>query len=416
MKRKITSPKGMKDFFSQELQKKQKVLEKAREISLHYGFEEIETPILEFKQVFLKGIGKENEMIEKEMYSFFTKGNDELALRPEGTASVMRAYLEHGMHSLPQPRLFFYHGPFFRHERPQRGRYRQFSQFGLEIIGSKNAFYDAFIISTGYEILSSLGIQVTLSINTIGTKKEQEKYKKVLSQFYNSHRSELSPKDRKKIEKNPLRILDSKEKETQQINEKAPDIYQFLGKESRDFFERILSLLKKRGIPFVRKKKLVRGLDYYEHDVFEYEYEYDDGNILSLGGGGRYDELSITLGYQNPIPSVGLAIGIERISEILSEESKRKKIFFIIRGKQAEEIALQKLPQWKNSNYSFFPETKEQSLRKQIEKALKYGYHFVFILDEEEVKNKTIQIKNLSTRKQETVPIEEIEKKIKAGL
>jgi histidyl-tRNA synthetase len=352
------------------------------------------------------------------MYNLETSGGDRLTLRPEGTAAVMRAYIEHGMGSLPQPLMFYYGGPFFRHEKPQKGRYRQLYQFGLEIMGSKNPAHDALIIQAGYDIVKKSGKEIFVEINSIGNTEERADYIKKLKEFYKEHENEIGENDRARIETNPLLILDSKNEDTIKINENAPDLLDSLGMESRVFFDDVLDYLDVLSIPYEIKPFLVRGLDYYEHTVFEYVTLDENGNKShALGGGGRYDGLAETLGHNKAIPSVGLGLGADRIVEIAEEESfkntkEKTEIFFISLGKESHGKALSLTKGFKNENIHLKLNLSDQKIGKQFEKAEKQGFEYVLVLGGDEIKNNSIILKNLKTRKQKEIDLNNFENEL----
>ncbi len=414
----LQAPRGMRDFFGNTFQKRKNFFRTAEGLAEHYGFSGIETPILEHTEVFLKGVGEGTDIVDKEMYNLETAGGDRLTLRPEGTAAVMRAYIEHGMGTLPQPLMFYYGGPFFRHEKPQKGRYRQLYQFGLEIMGSKNPAHDALIIQTGYEILKQSGKEIIVGINSIGNNNERAQYIQELKAFYKKHEHELGETDQKRIETNPLRILDSKDASTKKINENAPELLNSLGMESRIFFDDVLDYLDMLNIPYEVVPSLVRGLDYYEHTVFEFVTLDTQGEKShALGGGGRYDGLAETLGHNKAIPSVGLGLGVDRIIEIADEESfqdenEQKKVFFISLGKEAHGRALALARELNSDTLQLHLALSDQKIGKQFERAEKLGFEQVLILGENEIKENTIILKNLKTRKQKIIFLDNLQEEL----
>jgi histidyl-tRNA synthetase len=297
--REVSTPKGMRDIMSEEYYNFQGFFEKAQEIAVYYGFKPIETPIMEFEEVFSKGVGEGTDIVDKEIYSLKTKGGDHLALRPEHTASLMRAYIEHGMQNVPQPVMFYQYGPVFRHDKPQRGRYRQFWQFDLDSLGSEKSIVDALIIKVGITILEEAGAtNLSVDINSIGDKECRNGYIKELTNYYKKHLSSLPALDRERLKTNPLRILDSKEEKTKEINEGAPDSVSFLCASCKKHFKEVLEYLEEMGIPYNLNKNLVRGLSYYTRTVFEIIQENagEDGSPLAIAGGGRYDYLAKQVG------------------------------------------------------------------------------------------------------------------------
>ncbi len=413
----LQTPRGMRDFFGTEFNKRKNFFARAEHIAEHYGFSGIETPIMEHTEIFLKGVGEGTDIVDKEMYNLETAGGDRLTLRPEGTAAVMRAYIEHGMGTLPQPQMFYYGGPFFRHEKPQRGRYRQLYQFGLEMMGSKNPAHDALIIQTGYRILKESGRDIIVGINTLGNTTERADYIKKLQTFYEQHRGELGESDQKRITTNPLRILDSKDEQTKKINENAPELLDSLGIESRVFFDDVLDYLDALGIPYEVVPSLVRGLDYYEHTVFEFVTLNEKGEQShALGGGGRYDGLAETIGHNKAIPSVGLGLGVDRIIEIADEQSftttEPTLIFVISIGKEAHAKILQFARDFDSEHATLHLALSDQKIDKQFKKAEKLNADFVLVLGENELKDNTIILKKLKTREQEEIKFDELKNKL----
>jgi histidyl-tRNA synthetase len=264
-----TSVKGMSDIIGEEYYAYSGFFEKASEIAMYYGFKPIETPILEKEELFLSGVGQDTDIVEKEMYSLKTKGGDHLVMRPEGTAPIMRAYVEHGMQSWTQPVMLYYKGPFFRHENPQKGRTRQFQSFGLEILGSAKAIADATVIHTTMIILKEAGLEnLVLNINSIGDKECRPKYIRELANHYKKHLGELCADCKRRIKENPLRLLDCKNPKCQEVKESAPSSITHLCDECRSHFKEVLEYLEALNIPYRINNNLVRGLDYYSRTVF----------------------------------------------------------------------------------------------------------------------------------------------------
>jgi len=312
----FSTPKGTRDIMNQEYYNFQGFFEKAQEVAVYYGFKPIETPILEHEEVFISGIGEGTDIIDKEIYSLKTKGGDHLALRPEHTAPLMRAYIQNGMQNIPQPVLFYQYGPSFRHDNPQHGRYRQFWQFDLDSLGNEKSIMDALVIKAGMSILQEAGAEnLSLDINSIGDKECRGAYIKELTNYYKKHLSSLSPIDKERLKNNPLRILDSKDPKTKEINEGAPDSISFLCASCKKHFKEVLEYLEEMEVPYNINKNLVRGLSYYTRTVFEVieEKGSEDGSPLTIGGGGRYDYLAKKLGSKKDVPAVGFSIGVDRV-------------------------------------------------------------------------------------------------------
>ena len=413
------SPRGMRDFFGELFYKKQGFFESAQKIAEYYGFSGIETPILEHTEIFLKGLD-ENDDAAKEMYSFETKGGDRLSLRPEGTAPIMRSYIEHGMGSLPQPLFLYYYGPFFRHEKPQKGRYRQLHQFGLEIIGSDKPVFDGIAIQAGFQILKESGREIQVKINTLGDNETREKYQAALTNFYKENIDHIADKDKLRLETNPLRILDSKEPQTIEVNKNAPTLISILNESSKQHFDQVLTYLDNAGIPYEIDHALVRGLDYYTHTVFEFvTYDTDGSASLALGGGGRYDGLAETLGHNKSVSAIGLGIGVDRTLEVATDSSfvsqfKSPHTFHLIQfGKGSRENSFNIIETFRKHNIPLSQSYTKKNLGSELQSAEENGYQQVLIFGEDEIKNNSIRIKNLQTQEQKTIHISELPEHIK---
>lgn len=417
----LQAPKGMRDIQGELFYDVQGFFEKAQEIAVYYGFSGIATPIAEHTDIFLKGLDKEDDVI-KEMYTLKTKGGDHLALRPEGTAPIMRSYIEHGMGSQPQPIFLYYFGPFFRHEKPQKGRYRQLHQFGLEIIGSPKAVLDAIIIQTGYQILKETGKQIKVKINTLGDAENRSLYIKELEAYYRKHVSTLSKKDKKRLEVNPLRILDSKEQASIEVNKDAPRLISNLNRKSKDHFKKVLEYLDAAGVDYELDHALVRGLDYYSHTVFEYVADVDDEGEhkqLALGGGGRYDGLAQEMGHNKHVPAVGLGLGVDRIVELAGEGHflprirKKPKCYFIQLGFEARAQALQIIEMLREAKVPIKHSLSKDSLSMQLAHAEQLEIPYTIIFGQREALDGSVIMRNMKTRKQDTVKIKDLKKYLK---
>ncbi len=413
----LQAPRGMRDFFGEEFKKRKNFYKIAEEISERYGFSGIETPIMEHTEIFQKGVGEGTDIVDKEMYNLTTTGGDKLTLRPEGTAAIMRAYIEHGMGSLQGAQMLYYSGPFFRHERPQKGRYRQFYQFGLEVMGSKEARYDAIIIKTGYEILKSTDKEIIVEINTLGNNEERKKYVDILRNFYMKNIDSIGESDKSRVETNPLRILDSKDKNTKSVNENAPSILNYLGDDSIKHFNIVKKILEENNIKYEVIPSLVRGLDYYEHTVFEYITINSDGNKSdALGGGGRYDGLAETLGHNKSVPSVGLGLGVDRIIDItdinIDEKSNIIPILKLTNSTNLD-IYIKKIIKELNNIKKVIIINHIQKFDKQIKFIKKNGYRYFIIIDEKIIKENKIILRSLKDDINEQININELKNRIR---
>ncbi|MGE4554676.1 MAG: histidine--tRNA ligase [Candidatus Paceibacterota bacterium] len=423
MASRLQTPRGMKDILPEDYLWWQWFFEKSRKVLEYYGFSRIETPILEKADLFLKGHGKNSELVQKEMYTLKTKKESELlVLRPEGTAPVARAYLQHGLFNLPQPVKLYYFGPFFRHEKPQKGRYRQFYQLGYEIIGEKKPILDAEIILVGKAILTEIGFknkEIQIILNSIGCAKCRKKYLQVLKKFYRPLLKKVCSECRIRYQRNPLRMLDCKSSKCQGIKEKVPSFLDYLCDECSSHFREVLKHLDNLGIDYYLDKTLVRGLDYYTNTVIEFTLE-SHKKELAIGGGGRYDNLIKTLGRIDK-PALGIAFGVERIIEILKSrklkiENEKPEIFLIQIGLQAKEEALKLLEKFRKENISVLANLAKDNLKDQLKLADKLGVNFCLILGQQEINDGMIILKDMVSGIQENLPLERIEEEIKKRL
>lgn len=413
--------RGMKDILPQDGKLWRHMRAVADSITNAYNFEFVETPIVEEALLFSRTIGRSTDIVSKEMYAFEDKDGSKLALRPEGTASIVRSYLNNGMLTLPQPVSMWYYGPMFRHERPQSGRYRQFHQFGCEIIGNKDAVADAQLIVMGYNFYKDLQIETNVLINSIGTPDDRERYIVELVGYLRSKRSYLSEESRKKISKNPLRILDSKDPQDQEVVAEAPQIIDWLSEKSKTYFMKVLEYLDELDIPYVLKPTLVRGLDYYTDTVFEF---VDANNTVkglgSLGGGGRYNLLIEQLGGE-PTPASGMAVGLDRVALILKKkiekgeftpDTGKLKLYFAHLGEPAKRRALYLIEELRRAGIAVNHHLGKPSLKAQLEQANKAEVSHALILGQKEMQDDTIIIRDMSSGIQEMVDQKKIVREI----
>lgn len=412
-------PKGMHDILPADAPLWQKVEATAERIAGFYGFREIETPILEKQDLFVRGVGETTDIVLKEMYTLRTKGGDRLALRPEGTAPVVRSFLQHGMHKLPQPQKFYYVGSFFRHERPQAGRFRQFHQFGLEVVGGEpDPAYDAQVMLVFYRWLLELKIKpLMVHINSIGCRICRPGYKAKLLNYY-KHLKVCRDCERRKKE-NPLRLFDCKKEECQEFKKEAPSVLDSLCSLCRTHLKNVLEYLEEVELPYMLDPYLVRGLDYYNRTVFEI-FSEEDG--LALSAGGRYDYLAEMLGGKST-PAAGAAAGIERVIEILkgagraSVTEQAAKVFLVHIGDLAKKKSFPLMEELRKANISVEAALGKNSLSNQLEAANKRGVLLALILGQKEVYEEGIIIRDMETGVQESVPlskvVDEVKKKLK---
>lgn len=416
----LASPKGMRDIIGDDYYKFQGFFEKAQEVAVYYGFKPIETPILEHEEVFTTAVGVGTDIVDKEMYTLKTKGGDHLAMRPEHTAGLMRAYIEHGMSNQPQPVLLYHSGPVFRHDKPQKGRYRQFTQFDVDALGSEKSIVDALVIKTLYTILEEAGAKnLFVTINSIGDKDSRPAYIRELTTYYKKHLNDLAEIDRERLKTNPLRILDSKEPSTIEINVGAPDSISYLSASGKRHFKEVLECLDQMNIPYQIDKMLVRGLSYYTHTVFEIIETAEDGSKMTIAGGGRYDYLAKQLGSKKDIPAMGGSFGVDRIIEqpwfrdLTPRIMKKPKIYFIQVGVEAKLKSLNVVEILRKAHIPIMQSLSKDSLGAQLAIAEKSGTPYVMIFGQMEAVHDTVIVRNMETRSQETVPIAELATYIK---
>lgn len=422
-KPKFQSPIGMHDIMPEDQKYFQKIYDICAGIAKFYGFEKIETPILEETELFEKGTGLSTDIVQKQMYSFRTRGGDHLTLRPEGTPSVVRAYIEHGMQNLSQPVKLWYFGPFFRYERPQSGRFRQFWQFGFEIFGDESPVIDAQIIQIFYNILETLKIKnKIIEINSIGDSQCRPYYKKLLVKYLKTRQAALCTDCRRRLKENPLRILDCKEERCQRIISQAPQIIDHLCKECHNHFREVLEFLDELEFPYRLNPHLVRGLDYYTKTVFEIYEDTEEGRkIGALLAGGRYDTLVKLLGGRDTFASGGAA-GIERMIEIMKIKSPRlsptpsPKIFLAQLGSLAKRKSLKLFEDFRKAKIEIAETFGRDSLKVQLNRANKIRAKYTLILGQKEALEGTIIIRDMKTGKQETVKLEKVINKMKKRL
>jgi len=406
--------RGFKDILPSEQKYWDLVRNKVREIARDYGFERIDTPIIEETALFSRSVGKQTDIVEKEMFSFTDRGGDDISLRPEATASIARAYTQHGMVSLPQPVKLYYIGPMFRYDRPQSGRYRQFHQFGFEVLGEDNPVIDAYLILIVFNFLKEIGIESNVQINSIGCQECRRDYQNNLVRYYRSKRSYLCADCKRRLVKNPLRLLDCKEEKCRTVRNEAPQIVDWLCDDCKKHFVKVLEYLDELEVPYILNPWLVRGLDYYTRTVFEFWANDDESSGRSaLGGGGRYDKLIEELGGQ-PTPASGFSIGIERvilkIKELGIEIKKKDKpqVFLAQIGEQAKSKALVLFEDLRRKGIPVAERFSKNSLKAQLEIANKLSVKLVLILGQKEVADGTILLRDMEGGIQEIIDFKKI--------
>ena len=415
------APRGTRDILPQEQAYWRYIEEKAVAISQLYGYSRIDTPTFEDTRLFSRSVGEGTDIVQKEMYTFTDGGGNQITLRPEGTASVCRAYLEHGMHNQPQPIKLYYLAPIYRYERPQAGRYRQHHQFGYEAIGDDDPALDAEVIDMAWRLLELLGLKrLSLLLNSIGCRKCRPAYLTILRQYYAQHSSDLCPECKVRLERNTLRLLDCKKPLCQQLAASSPRSIDCLCPECQEHFNQLKRYLKQLQLPFIVNHCLVRGLDYYTRTVFEIQPE-TGGAQSTLGGGGRYDDLIEELGGK-PTPAIGFACGIERIILNLKKQKvaipplPRPQVFITQVGDKARDEAVKLAARLRRAGIGVLQASVSKSLKAQLRQANNLGAHYAVIIGEQEMKTGTVILRDMTNAKQETLLLAEIEEKLRSQL
>jgi histidyl-tRNA synthetase len=403
----------------------QKYWQKVKNTSFSYlegaGFERIDLPIFEDVYLFSRSVGETTDIIDKEMYVFRDRGDDILALRPEFTAPVVRAYIENGMKSLSQPVKLYYSGPVFRYDRPQAGRYRQFHQIGFEVLGEIDSIVDAEIISLTFRICQDLGLKnLIIQINSIGCARCRPKFISELVEYISKRREQFCEDCLKRIEKNPLRVLDCKDPRCQKALENIPSILDNLCKECHDHFTSVLEYLDELSIPYNLNTKLVRGLDYYTKTVFEV-WNNEEGSQSSLGGGGRYDDLSSLLGGKKT-PACGCAFGTDRlILEIKKQGIKILpknpiQVFIAYLGDKAKIKSMKIIDECREAGIGAVGSLSPKTLKSQLNKADRLGVPLTLIIGEKEMIDGTVLIRHMEEGAQEVIDADKVVKELKKRL
>lgn len=403
--------RGMKDIVPPQSDVWLHMMQTAIDISTAYDFHYFDTPVVEATSLFVRSLGRGTDVVDKEMYAFEDRDGGKICLRPEMTASVARSYIMQGMQTLPQPVKVWNIGPLFRYDRPQAGRYREFHQFDCETIGESAPVIDAELIAVAYNYLRDLGLNITVRINSLGTPEDREHYLVELVGFLRGKRGYLCDDCKKRLVKNPLRVLDCKVEGCATVVSEAPQIVDWLSETSKAFFMSVLEYLDEVGIPYVLTPTLVRGLDYYTHTVFElYEDKENETAQSALGGGGRYDLLIEQLGGQ-PTPASGFAIGMERVLQAVqalppndpTKTTGKPIIFFAHLGEQARKRLLKVIEELRKSDIVVRHNLAKSSLKAQLELANKYGATHTLILGQKEVQDGTVLVRNMESGIQEIV-------------
>jgi histidyl-tRNA synthetase len=399
----IQPVRGTQDLLPEAMRRHRQVSDTARRVAELYGFAEMATPIFEFTEVFARPIGEHTDIVAKEMYTFTDRGGEEITLRPEATAGIVRAVLSNGL-TQSTPLKFFYTGPMFRYERPQKGRFRQFHQIDAEILGVAQPQADIELIALGWRVLRELGIgdRVLVELNTLGDPESRAAYRQALVAYLSAHHARLSADSRGRLERNPLRILDSKDEGDRHVIADAPSFDDYLNADSHEFFMRVREGLDRIGIEYRLNQRLVRGLDYYTHTVFEF-VTTDLGAQGTVLAGGRYDGLMQLMGGPS-MPGVGWAAGIERLAMLIAEPPPpRRPVALVPMGEAAEQHSLRLAEELRDAGFSV-DLGYSGNVQRRLRRANRAKARAALIIGEEEIENESISVLDLDSGEQEIVP------------
>lgn len=411
--------KGMKDILPSDQAYWDYARKVAHDVAKFYGFDRLDTPVLEDLALYTHGVGKQTDIVEKEMFTFTDQGGSQLALRPEFTSAFVRAYIEHGMVNQPQPVKLYTLGPLFRHEKPQADRLRQHHQFNCEVLGEASSSVDAQLILMAQRFFKMMRLSTVLHINSIGCHGCRPNFKEALAEYYKNKKSQLCEDCKRRYGKNILRLLDCKSEECQPFKAEAPQTVDFLCEECRDHFMKLLDFVEEFEIPYQLDYTLVRGLDYYSRTVFEFYSPGEGDRMIALGGGGRYDSLSEILGGR-PLPACGFGVGIERVLSRVKELEKADEsvkqlfaekspdIFFAQLGDQAKRKSMVLYESLIDEGFSVAEGFCKDNLKAQLDLANKHGARFTLILGQKELLDGTIIIRNMEGGEQEVINIQKL--------
>ncbi|KGX84701.1 histidine--tRNA ligase [Pontibacillus marinus] len=409
-------PRGTQDILPGEVEKWQYVESVLSDLCRRYHYKEIRTPIFEHTELFQRGVGDSTDIVQKEMYTFEDRGGRSLTLRPEGTASVVRSYVQNKLYGLPnQPTKLFYFGPMFRYERPQQGRTRQFVQFGIEALGSEDPGIDAEVIALAMNSYQELGLRsLKLVLNSLGDKESRENHRQALIEHFKPHKDELCNDCQSRLEQNPMRVLDCKKDRDHPAMKDAPSILEYLNDYSREYFEQVKAYLDQLGIPYEIDSNLVRGLDYYNHTAFEIMSEAEGfGAITTLSGGGRYNGLVEEIGGPES-PGIGFALSIERLLMALEAEGvvlpieEQLDCYIVALGDEAKKEAAGIVYQLRKAGIQVDKDYGQKKIKSQFKAADRLQSKYVLVLGEDELANKQINVKRMATGEQETIDIADV--------
>lgn len=423
----LQPPRGMRDILPGDQPYWQQVRKVTEKAAADFGYRRIDLPLVEFTNLFARGIGSGTDIIEKEMYSFNTKGGEKVSLRPEFTAGIARAYIQHGLHVASKPVKLYYTGPCYRYERPQEGRYRELFQFGCEALGEADPIIDVQIIQMGWRIIHQLGIRnVTVNVNSIGCPSCRKSYRNLLVSYFESKKQKLCIDCKRRLEKNPLRILDCKEDKCVQVRMNAPQSIDHLCDDCRIHFKELLEYLEELEIPFELDPALVRGLDYYTRTVFEFFplTEGEEKKKSALGGGGRYDGLVKFLGGEDT-PAVGFSLGMDRIVLEMKKlgartyKEQKPRVFLAQLGVFAKKKSLRMFEALERSGIMVAESFGRGSLKSQLKVADRLKVELTLILGQKEALDGTVILKDMASGNQEIINgdklIDEVKRRLKMG-
>lgn len=401
----IASLRGMNDILSEDYERFTYFIETASEIAKRYGFHFIETPLLEETALFKRSVGESSDIVGKEMYQFIDKGENDVCLRPEGTAGVVRAFIQKKLDRAGGIHRFFYHGAMFRYERPQKGRLRQFHQFGVESFGVESVYEDAAMIMMVSDILNKLGIGYRLQLNSLGCNECMPSYKDSLVDYVRKCQDGICIDCQRRVDTNPIRVLDCKNGSCQELYVEAPKITQNLCASCSSDFSQLQKILDDNSIKYEVDSNLVRGLDYYSKTAFEFVSD-EIGSQSAIAGGGRYDRLVEFLGGR-PTPAVGFAMGIERLMELIKMPESAKEGYYI--GAMDDEAlrSVIKIAHQKRKTHAVVMDYKTKNLKNHLKAADKANVKYCAVIGSDEMKNNTIWVKNLEDKSENTIPIAE---------
>ena len=406
------APRGTADHLPDEQKYWRYIESKAVEIANRFGYGRIDTPAFEDSNLFVRSVGEGTDIVEKEMYTFEDRGGDSITLRPEGTAPVCRAYLEHGMHNLPQPVRMYYFCPVFRYERPQAGRFRQHHQFGVEALGDADPSVDAEVIEVAWELMGSLGLRdINLLVNSIGDGQCRPGYIERLRDYYSGHHDRLCDDCRDRLDRNPLRLLDCKVETCHALGDEAPQSTDYLCDDCREHWGKLSSYLDAMGLPYTVDHRLVRGLDYYTRTVFEIQ-PLDVGGQSTIVGGGRYDGLITELGGR-PTPGIGFATGIERLTlnlkrgDVLVPDEPSPQYLVANVGDNARTAALELAVRLRRSGVGAILSSGSRGLRGQMRQANALNIPYALILGDDEIAKGEVVVRDMVSSTQQSRPMDE---------